>query len=124
MFIGHLDIVSGDNISKEFDAVLCPHALLMRNAEAIVSQAGKDFAKDLIFVESGVVHRDVVHKAIVHWSNIPKDMVDHSLECGGRVGQTEGHNGVFEQAIAAAKCHFPFVPFLELVVLWVIFRED
>ena len=60
-----------------------------------------------------MVHRDVVHKAIVLWSNIPKDVVDYSLERGGRVDQTKGHNGVFEQAIAAAECHLPSVPFLD-----------
>lgn len=46
--VGYLDTVSGDDISKEFDAVLCPHALLRRNAEGIVSQAGKNFEEDLL----------------------------------------------------------------------------
>ena len=57
---------------------------------------------------------DVIHEgrhSLVE--GIPKDVVDHTLECRWSIAESEWHDSVFEEAISAMKCHFPLVSLLD-----------
>ena len=44
---------------------------------------------------------------------IPKDVVDHTLECGGYVAQSKWHDSIFEEAISVTNSCIPFLSFLD-----------
>ena len=58
---------------------------------------------------------------------IPKDVVDHTLECCRGIAESEWHDSVFEKAISATKRRLPLVSFLDsdevVAVLEVYFVE-
>ena len=58
---------------------------------------------------------------------IPKDVVDHTLECRRSIAESEWHNSVFEKAISATKSRLPLVSLFDpdevVAVLKVYFVE-
>ena len=45
--------------------------------------------------------------------SIPKDVVDHTLECRGSIAESERHDNVFETAVSATERCLPFVSLLD-----------
>ena len=59
-------------------------------------------------------YNDVIHEgrhSLVE--GIPKDVVDHTLECRWCIAESEWHDSVFEEAVSATERRFPFVSFLD-----------
>ena len=44
---------------------------------------------------------------------IPKDVIDHTLECCRCIAESDRHDSVFEKAVSAMKSRLPFVPWLD-----------
>ena len=51
-------------------------------------------------------------------------MIDHTLECRWYIAESEWHDSVFEKAISATKCRFPFVSLLDLDKVVAVLEVD
>lgn len=111
----HLDTGGGDDEAEELAAVAVEFALFAFNEQPILAEAFEDLA-DVVVVFVGVRREDedvveVDDDEVVQ--EIAKDVVHESLEGGGSVGETEGHDKGFEVAVASAESGLPLVTFLD-----------